>query len=47
MPGEKMQPAEGEGTLCGSFIVTDDQTGKAVSIDPVRLGARLSQAQPM
>ena len=47
MPGEKMEPAEGQGTLCGVFVVTDDQTGKAIRIDPVRLGARLSQTQPV
>lgn len=37
-PTEKMNPADGEGTVCGSFIVTDDKTGKAKSIEPVRVG---------
>src|SRR5262249_10957575 len=36
MPGEKMKPASGLGTLCGVFIVTDDKTGLAKRIEPVR-----------
>lgn len=44
MPGEPMQPAQGEATLCGVFIVTNDNTGKAVSIEPIRRGGILSQA---
>lgn len=39
-------PADGEATLCGTFIVTDDNTGLARSIQPVRLGGRLSEALP-
>ncbi len=46
MPGQKPQPAEGEGTLCGVFIVTDDATGLARRIEPVRLGGRLSPHVP-
>jgi metallophosphoesterase (TIGR00282 family) len=46
MPGEKMVPAEGEGTMCGTFIVADDQTGKAVFIDSVILGPRLKNNIP-
>lgn len=38
---ERLSPAEGEGTLCGTFVVTDDKTGLAVSIHPVRKGPRL------
>jgi len=46
MPGEKMIPAEGEASVCGCFIVTDDKTGLARSIDPVRIGGRLQQSVP-
>lgn len=39
-------PARGEGTLCGVFLETDDQTGLAKRIEPVRLGPNLSEAWP-
>jgi len=38
---EKLSPAEGEGCVCGIFIETDDKTGLAKEIYPVRKGARL------
>lgn len=44
---EKMSPAEGEGTVCGVFIETDDKTGLTKRIDPIRLGARLSNTMPI
>lgn len=47
MPGERMQPADGEATLCGLFVVTDDRTGLALGIAPLRRGGRLSQATPV
>jgi metallophosphoesterase (TIGR00282 family) len=46
MPGEKLSPAEGVATLCGAFIETNDITGLATRIEPVRLGGRLAQAMP-
>ncbi len=46
VPGERMEPADGEGTLCGAFIVTDDKTGFAQSIVPVRIGPGLEQSVP-
>lgn len=46
MPGQKPQPAEGEGTLCGVFVVTDDVTGLARRIEPVRVGGRLATYVP-
>jgi len=46
VPGERLQPAGGEATVCGLFVVTDDRTGLAVSAEPVRQGGRLSQAMP-
>ncbi|MBX9699175.1 MAG: YmdB family metallophosphoesterase [Acetobacteraceae bacterium] len=46
MPGERLAPAEGEATLCGLFVETDDATGLARRVAPLRLGGRLSQAMP-
>jgi metallophosphoesterase (TIGR00282 family) len=46
MPGQKPQVAEGEATLCGVFIVTDDATGLARRIAPVRIGGRLAPSVP-
>ena len=42
---EKLVPADGDGTLCGTFIETDDATGLAKNIQPVRVGGRLQQKQ--
>jgi hypothetical protein len=46
MPGERLAPAEGPSTLCGVLAVTDDSTGLATHIAPLRLGGRLSQTTP-
>jgi metallophosphoesterase (TIGR00282 family) len=46
MPGERLHPAEGEATVCGVFLETDDITGLARRIEPVRMGGRLSQTLP-
>jgi metallophosphoesterase (TIGR00282 family) len=47
IPGERLSPAEGEATVCGAFIVTDDATGLATSIEPLRIGGRLRLAMPV
>jgi 2',3'-cyclic-nucleotide 2'-phosphodiesterase len=47
MPGERPQVAEGEGTLCAVFIETDDATGLARHVAPLRLGGRLAPAWPI
>lgn len=47
MPGERLAPAEGEATVCGVFVETDDPTGLALRIEPIRMGGRLSQAMPV
>lgn len=44
MPGERLSPAEGEATLCGVFVETDDATGLARRVAPVRLGGQLAPA---
>lgn len=41
IPGEKMEPAEGEGTLCGCFIETNDKTGLASKIESFQIGGAL------
>lgn len=41
---DKMIPANGEGTLCGTFIETDDRTGLAIDIKPIRKGGLLKGA---
>ena len=46
IPGDRLAPAEGEGTLCGMFVETDDATGLAIRTEPVRLGGRLAQTMP-
>jgi len=46
MPGEKLAPADGEATICGVLVETDDATGLARAIWPLRQGGRLSQAMP-
>lgn len=38
-----LKPAEGEGTVCGVFFETDDQSGKTKSIIPIRKGPHLRQ----
>ncbi len=46
LPSGRYEPASGPATLCGVAVETDDATGLAVRIAPVRLGGRLSQASP-
>ena len=46
MPGERPQPAEGEGTLCGILLETDDSSGLARMVEPVRIGGRLAAYLP-
>jgi len=46
MPTERLGPAEGEATLCAVFVETDDSTGRAVRIEPVRVGGRLAETMP-
>ena len=44
-PGARYEPAMGPATLCGVGVETD-ASGHAVMVSPVRLGGRLSEAQP-
>ncbi len=44
MPGERPQVAEGEATLCGILLETDEASGLARRVEPVRIGGRLAPA---
>lgn len=46
IPRERFTPADGEATLCGVAIETDDTTGLARKVCPVRIGGTLSQSLP-
>ena len=44
--GGRFQPANGEATLCGVYVESDERTGKAVRIAPLRIGGRLAESWP-
>ncbi|WP_096701397.1 TIGR00282 family metallophosphoesterase [Magnetospirillum sp. 15-1] len=46
IPGERLSPAEGPGTLCAVMVETDDRTGLALRAAPLRLGGRLAECWP-
>ena len=46
MPSGRFTPAKGETTICGVFVETDDKTGLAKNIAPLRTGGRLREAWP-
>ncbi|MFC7333302.1 TIGR00282 family metallophosphoesterase [Rhodocista pekingensis] len=48
LPGERFTPAENDATVtvCGLFVETDDRTGLAARVEPLRLGGRLKPAMP-
>ncbi|EHH67596.1 hypothetical protein GMO_20490 [Gluconobacter morbifer G707] len=46
IPGERPQPAEGEATVCGLMVETDDSTGLAVRVAPLRMGEHLAPNWP-
>ncbi|MEL6966745.1 MAG: TIGR00282 family metallophosphoesterase [Pseudomonadota bacterium] len=46
LPSSRMEPATGEATVCGALVVTDDTTGLADAIEPIRMGGRLSDIWP-
>ncbi len=47
LPVERKSPAEGPATLCGVYIESDDKTGLAVRVEPIRIGGRLQRAMPV
>lgn len=46
IPSGRFEPATGPATVCGIAVETDDATGLAVKIAPVRIGGVLEQARP-
>jgi metallophosphoesterase (TIGR00282 family) len=42
----RYKPAEGPATVCGLYLETDDATGLARRIEPIRIGGRLAQTVP-
>ena len=46
LPGARYAPATGPATVCGVFVETDDRTGLARRVEPIRVGGRLKPALP-
>jgi calcineurin-like phosphoesterase len=46
VPGVRLEPATGEGTLSGVAVEIDDATGLASAVWAVRIGPHLSEALP-
>ena len=46
MPTERLKPALGPATLRAVYCETDDATGLAVRVTPLRLGGRLAEQGP-
>ena len=46
MQKERFTPASEEATLSGLFVETEDATGKAIRVQPIRHGGRLAPAAP-
>jgi hypothetical protein len=46
MPKGRFTPANEEATLSGVYVETDDRTGRATRIAPIRVGGRLQEATP-
>ncbi len=46
MSGGRFTPALGEATLSGLYVETDDKTGQATRVVPIRQGGRLIEAAP-
>ena len=44
--GSRFGPAQGTPTICGVIVETDDATGLAKTVHPLRMGGRLSSAAP-
>ncbi len=42
----RFEPAVGEATLCGVAVEVEEATGLAISVQPIRLGGRLTQVEP-
>jgi 2',3'-cyclic-nucleotide 2'-phosphodiesterase len=45
-PGSRLEVAEGPGTICAVAVETDDRTGLARHVAPLRVGATLDETLP-
>ena len=45
-PSARFEAADGDASLCGIAVETDPRSGLALRVAPLRLGGRLSQAEP-
>jgi metallophosphoesterase (TIGR00282 family) len=43
----RLEPANGPATLCGVYVESDDETGLAQKIVPIRVGGRLNPSLPV
>ena len=46
IPGGRMTPATGEPTMCGIAVETDNKTGLAINVSPIRMGGQLQAVLP-
>ena len=46
IPQGRFEPANGPATLCGVAVESDDATGLAVKIGPLRIGGKLEEVRP-
>jgi len=47
MPTERLSAADGDGTLCAVYVETDEKTGLATRVAPLRMGGRLAPHWPV
>ncbi len=47
LPTGRLEPAKGEATLCGVYLETDEDTGLARHVAPLRVGGRLAEQWPV
>ena len=47
LPTGRLEPADGEATLCAVYLETDDETGLARRVAPLRVGGRLAEQWPV
>jgi hypothetical protein len=47
LPTGRLEPANGEATLCAVYVETDEDTGLARHVAPLRIGGRLAPQWPI
>ena len=46
IPQGRFEPASGPATLCGVAVESDDATGLAIKVGPLRIGGKLEEVRP-